>query len=139
MILDKKKGIKVIANAIMTKFYITIYSATFIIFLWVLKHFNDAGYTKYITKTFVDQLEYTKSIAQNCIPRITNINSFIYCVKNPPRYEGGKEKEIFKQEIMKLMDSSGESQEVIKKQIEQMQPSQKKKDKNPYKLEKEIK
>lgn len=58
---------------------------------WVLKGLHDNGMLAKMQDAMVESLETTKAVAQHCTPKLTNLDQFLRCLDNPPKYRATRE------------------------------------------------
>ena len=84
--------------SIFAKFGIIVTIGSVIVLYWVVDGLNKSGV---ISKSYIvlqNGINSSKAIAQNCVPRITNINDFWNCLNNTPTYNSDiapGEKELY--------------------------------------------
>jgi hypothetical protein len=77
--------------SIIAKWYVMVAIASLVVLFWVARGLEQIGFVNYITKSTVEILDISKSIAQNCTtklgPRFENLVDFWNCLGNPPKYQ----------------------------------------------------
>lgn len=86
-----KSPMAVFVYGILSKWYLMISVAAFIVVFWVFKGLSDTGILKQAETTVLDALSQTKSVARFCVPKILNLESFWHCLQDPPDYQEEEE------------------------------------------------
>lgn len=77
--------------SIITKWYLMIAVASLIVLFYVVKGLQQIGFIDYFTKTTIEILDTSKSIAQNCTTKLgpdwDHLVSFWNCLGDPGEYK----------------------------------------------------
>lgn len=108
-----KNPLMLFVYGIISKWYITVMVAAIVVTFWVFKGLQETGILQKAETTVTRALEETKSVAQNCVPKILNFSDFWYCLENPPRYKPTEGEEALRRslEIQLLPEKSGDIQD----------------------------
>lgn len=72
--------------SILTKWYIIVAVGGIVVMYWVFKGLESAGVLEAIQNILEKAVTDAKSVAKNCVPKITNLQNFIDCLDNIPKY-----------------------------------------------------
>jgi hypothetical protein len=86
MKLVLKNPLALVVYSFLSKWYLIIALSSVIVVYWVYSGLKDAGVIDKAESIITKALEESKSVAQNCVPIITDISAFWQCVSNPPVY-----------------------------------------------------
>lgn len=76
----------VFVYTLLTKWYLTIAVAGLIVTYWVFKGLQSAGVIDEAEKIVGQAIYDSKAVAKFCVPKITNLSDFWYCLNNLPEY-----------------------------------------------------
>ena len=72
--------------SILTKWYIIVGVGGIVVVYWVFKGLESVGILDSIQNTLEKAVTDAKSVAKNCVPKIINLQNFIDCLDNIPKY-----------------------------------------------------
>jgi hypothetical protein len=78
-----KHPMTIFIYSILSQWYMIIVVGGVVVTYWVFKGLKDVGVIDKAQTILVQAVEETKGIAQNCTPRILNINDFWNCLSDP--------------------------------------------------------
>ena len=67
----------------LSKWYLMVVVGSVIVTYWVFKGLSDAGVITAAETVLTTAIEQTKGVAQNCVPRIKNLQDFWHCLNDP--------------------------------------------------------
>ena len=102
-----KNPLTLFVYGLLSKWYIIFIGASLVVTFWVFQGLKEAGIIAASEKILIKSLNDTKSIAQNCIPKIKNIKVFWECLQNPPEYRPKSEAE---KQLQKQIDNAIKSE-----------------------------
>lgn len=89
----------------LSKWYLMVVVGSVIVTYWVFKGLNDAGVITAAETVLTTAIEQTKGVAQNCIPRIKNLQDFWSCLNDPAMsiYRTNEQDQQFEKDMKGLM------------------------------------
>lgn len=96
-----KNPITIILYGFFSKWYLIITFSGVIVVFWVYNGLKDIGVIDKIEHTLNKAIYESKSVAQNCVPRILKLTSFWHCINHLPPY-----KPLTKEDLKKLKEQS---------------------------------
>jgi hypothetical protein len=105
---------------ILTKWYLMIAVGGLVVAFWVFKGLEESGVLHSSWQVVEKAVNDAKSVARYCVPKITDIRSFWYCLEHPPKYQRTKDEELLIEKLQNVMPNSSSITE------------EQKAEKNPY-------
>ena len=89
----------------LSKWYLMVVVGSVIVTYWVFKGLSDAGVITAAETVLTTAIEQTKGVAQNCIPRIKNLQDFWSCLNDPAMsiYRTNEQDQQFEKDMKGLM------------------------------------
>ncbi len=81
-----KNPLGIVVYSFFSKWYLLIALTGVVVTYWVYDGLKSAGVLDTAETIIKKALNESKSVAQNCVPKIANISVFWECVNNPPVY-----------------------------------------------------
>lgn len=75
---------------LLSKWYLSIAVAGVVVVFWVFKGLESAGVIDAAERIVSQAIYDSKAVAKFCVPKITDLNAFWYCLNNLPEYSPDK-------------------------------------------------
>lgn len=104
-----KNPMMLFVYGIISKWYITVMVAALVVTYWVFMGLKGAGIIDEAERTVTKALNETKSVAQNCVPKILNFSDFWECLDNPPEYRPSEDEKKLQKTLENILPDIGNS------------------------------
>ena len=87
MMLVRSNPMGIFIYGILANWYVVIVIGGVMVAYWVLKGLEETGILSSAFNTLTEAISHSKAIAQNCTPKILNIDALWNCISEPGTYK----------------------------------------------------